>query len=289
MLRTVCFLLTLFLGSMVHAQDKPAYALFDKEGNPATYAPLVEAAAGHDYVFFGELHNNPIAHWLQLELTQDLYEAVDSQLILGAEMFEADNQLLLDEYLLGQISTKNFEDEARLWNNYATDYKPLVEFARSHQLYFVASNIPRRYANLVYREGVEQLEDLPQRSKAFMAPLPMTIDLEQPAYKEMMEMMGGHGGDGAETLAQAQAVKDATMAHFIGENWRPGYTLIHYNGSYHSNQWQGIVWYVQQNTPDRSVLTINTVEQADISKLSEENSGLADFTICVPSTMTKTY
>lgn len=269
------------------AQEKRAYRIFDTTGQEVTYAEMMEACAQNDLVFFGELHNNPIAHWLQLELTRDLYTARDSQLILGAEMFEADNQLLLNEYLLQQISEKNFEDEARLWNNYATDYKPLVEFAKANQLYFVATNIPRRYANLVYREGLESLNDLSATAKQYIAPLPITVDMEIPSYKDMLDMMGGHGG---ETLVQAQAVKDATMAYFIDKYWREGYTFIHYNGSYHSNRWEGIVWYLKNEfAPERSIVTINTVEQEDISAPTEDNAGLADFTICVPNTMTKTY
>ena len=50
-------------------------------------------------VLFGELHNNPISHWLQLELTEDLHAARGADLVLGAEMFEADNQLLLRLHL----------------------------------------------------------------------------------------------------------------------------------------------------------------------------------------------
>ena len=40
-------------------------------------------------------------------------------------------------------------------------------------------------------------------------------------------------------LAEAQAMKDATMAHFILKNWEPGKTFLHFNGSYHSDNFQG--------------------------------------------------
>lgn len=279
----------LLLCNLVQSQDKPAYQIFDKSGQPTTFEAMQSAAQQVDYVFFGELHNNPIAHWLQLELTQALLNSRDNQIILGFEMLESDNQLLIDEYLLDLISKASFEDEARLWNNYQTDYKPLLELAKANNLYVVASNIPRRYANLVFRQGLDYLEKLPARAHAFMAPLPIPVDLTQPAYAQMMDMMGGHGTDSGVKLVQAQAVKDATMAHFIEKYWQPGYLFLHFNGSYHSNQWQGIVHYATTNTPDRSILTINTVEQTDLNSLNEQNLGLADFTICIPSTMTKTY
>ena len=79
--------------------DKMAYQLFDIKGNVTTYDQLLKKAKEADIVLFGELHDNPIGHWLQLELTKDLFEAKKSNLILGAEMFEADDQIALTEYL----------------------------------------------------------------------------------------------------------------------------------------------------------------------------------------------
>ena len=107
--------------------DKHAFRVFSSEGKPVKYQKMLENLEGADIVFFGELHDNPIAHWLQYELTRDLYNIEGENLVLAAEMFEADNQLLMNEYLGGQISEKKFEEEMRLWNNYKTDYKPLVD------------------------------------------------------------------------------------------------------------------------------------------------------------------
>ncbi len=94
--------------------DKPAYLLFDKKGNLSSYEKLLSDANNADIIFFGELHNNPICHWLQLELTKDLYRTKSNQLVLGAEMFESDNQLLLNEYISGKIKRSNYEAEAKL-------------------------------------------------------------------------------------------------------------------------------------------------------------------------------
>ena len=110
--------------------QKEAYRLFREDGKKVKYEKMVEAAAEADIVLFGEYHTNPISHWLQLELSRDLHELKGKGLILGAEMFEADNQLILDEYLAGHITEEKFEEEARLWNNYHTDYKPLFLLAK---------------------------------------------------------------------------------------------------------------------------------------------------------------
>jgi uncharacterized iron-regulated protein len=91
-----------------------------------------------------------------------------------------------------------------------------------------------------------------------------------------------------ENLPRAQAIKDATMAHFILENWSAGKTLFHLNGSYHSNYHQGIIWHLEQQERDLKILTINTVLQKDIDTLSGEYLNTADFIICVPESMTRT-
>ncbi|HRR92835.1 MAG TPA: ChaN family lipoprotein, partial [Bacteroidales bacterium] len=129
-MKTLFSLFLLALTPALSAQDKPAYRIFNSEGKPVTYADMIKSASGADVVFFGELHDDPIAHWLELEVSKSLFDQKKGNIVLGAEMFEADNQLLLDEYLKGVYDAARFEAEAKLWNNYKTDYKPLVEFAR---------------------------------------------------------------------------------------------------------------------------------------------------------------
>ncbi|MCB0547477.1 MAG: ChaN family lipoprotein [Phaeodactylibacter sp.] len=279
----------LFIAQSFMAQDKPAYQLFTKDGKAVKYKKLHAAASNADIVFFGELHDNPIAHWLQLELARSLHEEKGESLVLGAEMFEADNQLLIDEYFAGTITAKAFEEEARLWKNYKSDYKPLLELAREKGIGFIATNIPRRYASLVSRSGFEGLDSLSAEAKKFIAPLPFPFDIDLPGYKGMMEMMAGHGGANPENFPKAQASKDATMAHFISRHWESGQTFIHFNGSYHSDNFEGIIWYLRQYAPNASILTITTVEQPELERLDEENQGKADFILVVDEDMTKTY
>lgn len=269
--------------------DLPAYQLYNAKGKSTDFDKLVTASADADVVLFGELHNNPISHWLQLELSKALFEKKSGNLIMGAEMFEADNSLIINEYLTGKVNDKSFESEARLWPNYKTDYKPLLTFARENKIPFIATNIPRRYASLVNRDGFEGLNSLPEEAGKYIAPRPVAYDPELPGYKGMMEMMGGAGGHVNENLPKAQAIKDATMAHFILENLKPGSTFLHFHGTYHSDNYEGIMWYLKQQRPDLKIVTINTSEQDDISKIEEANQNKADFILLTPASMTKTH
>ncbi|MEE4214876.1 MAG: ChaN family lipoprotein [Bacteroidales bacterium] len=276
--------------SLAFKSDKPAYTLFDSAGKETKYAQLIKDASQADIVFYGELHNDPLSHWLELEITKDLHAMVGDRLILGAEMFERDDQLVINEYLDNMYEADKFEPEAKLWKNYKTDYKPLLEFARENSLMFVATNIPRRYASMVNKAGFEILDSLSDEAKNYVAPLPPLYDPELKGYKDMLNM--GGGGSMAhvnENLPKAQAIKDATMAHSILEHWKEGKTLIHYNGSYHSRNFEGIIWYLRQAEPDLDIVTVETVIQEDISELEEENKGIASYIVCVPGSMTKTY
>ena len=237
-----------------------------------------------DLIFFGELHNNPISHWLQYEVTSALNEERD--LVLGAEMMEADNQDELNDYLAGKIDQKGLDSLARLWRNYKTDYKPLIDLAKANNLSFIATNIPRKYASLVNKEGFEALEELSEEEKAWIAPQPFPFDANLPRYQNILEMMAGHG---TPNLVKAQASKDATMAYFITRNWKEGKLFIHYNGAYHTGFHEGIVWYINEYNPELQLLTISTVEQDDITSLDKVFLGEADFIICVDHDMTKTY
>lgn len=271
------------------AQDPAAYAIFTQKGKASNYPKMLKDLEKADIILFGELHNNPICHWLQLELTRDLYAQESSNLILGAEMFESDNQLLINELFLGFISKKSFEKEARLWPNYDTDYRPLLEFAKENNLSFVATNTPRRYASMVFRSGLKQLQNLPEYSKVFLAPLPIKEDYDLKCYKSMLEMNMHGTTEDPKFYPQAQMIKDATMAHFIYGNWNEGELFLHFNGAFHSDNKEGIAWYLRQLNPNLNIMVISTVEQEQVKQLKQENKGLGDYILVVPKRMTKTY
>jgi uncharacterized iron-regulated protein len=270
--------------SLLQAQQKSPYTLFDAKGRKVSYTKMIRQLKNKDIVLFGEYHNNAIAHWLQLSVTKDLH--ANRQMALGAEMFEADNQGALDNYLSGKLSAKGLDSNARLWKNYPTDYAPLVNYAKANNIPFIATNIPRKYAALVNKGGFGKLDSLTSEEKKWMAPLPMAYDASLPGYVNMIKMMGVHA---TENMPKAQASKDATMAHFILANHANGSLFLHFNGAYHSDNFDGINWYLKQQKPNLKIGTISTVSQANIKSLLAENMGKADFIICVDIDMTNTY
>ena len=282
-MKTCLLLMALALTISTTAQ-KPAYVLYNAKGKKVRYNKMIRQLLKADVVLIGELHNNPIIHWLELEITKDASEHLE--LVLGAEMFERDNQEPLNKYLQGTLTAEGLDTAARLWNNYNTDYAPLVNFAKSKHLAFIATNIPRRYASLVNRAGFTALNNLSALEKSWMAPLPMAFDSTLAGYKDMAKMMDEHSGS---NIVKAQASKDATMAYSILQAAVAGSLFIHYNGSYHSDNHDGIVWYLRQARPTLKITTISTVLQKNVRRLLSENKGKADFIVCVDEDMTTTF
>lgn len=270
---------------------RPAYCLFTAAGKPTDYERMLQTLAAADVVFFGEQHNDPIAHWLELQLAKDLARVKQGQLVLGLEMFERDVQPLVDEYVTGELADSTFERRARPWPNYATDYKPLLRLAKQQKFRVVGTNVPRRYASQVAKSGAAALQQLPAAEQAFMAPLPLAVDYQLPGYKNMAKMFGSDAthAAGVQNIIQAQALKDATMAHFLNQARPNGHLLLHLNGAYHSDNHDGILAYLRQTDPKLKVLTVSTVSQEQLSKLEKEHEVKADFVLVVPADMTKTY
>ncbi|SFW68635.1 ChaN family lipoprotein [Cellulophaga fucicola] len=276
--------LTLVFFTLFVYSQKPAYVIYNAKGKKVSYNKMLKDLNEKDVILFGELHNNAIAHWLELEVTKDIHKS--KTIVLGAEMLEADNQMQINNYLAGIIDAKALDTLARLWPNYKTDYAPLVNFSKDNKLPFIATNVPRRYASLVYKKGFGGLDTLSAKEKEWIAPLPIAFDSELPTYKNILKMMGDHG---TPELVMAQAIKDATMAHFILKNHQTNTTFIHYNGAYHSNNYEGILWYLKRENATLQYATLSTVSQKDISKLEEEHLNVANYIICVDADMTNTY
>ena len=257
-----CMLLASFALLALTAQAQPGFMKMKitAAGKPISYRDLVAKCAEADIIFFGELHDDSLCHEFEKDLLISVLTEMPPPPMLAMEMLEADHQTVLDEYLAGQITEKQWEVSANLWDNWA-DYKPLLSICKVNHVPLIATNVPRRYASLVARRGLKALDSLSGQAKAWMAPMPLQVPYGQASYRMMRDMMGGHGGE-ADTAATnrfvaAQAIKDATMAYFIAKNRPPGTRLLHINGSFHSDYNEGILTYLKKLDPKARTLTIS--------------------------------
>ncbi len=276
---------------LLNAQ-KRSYNIFTSSGKKIKYKKAIKQLLESDVVFFGEYHNNTLCHWLQLEFSKSIIAEKDSKVVFGAEFFERDDQLIIDEYLAGIISYRHLKKEAKLWDNFDTDYAPLLRLAKSVKAPFVATNIPRRYSSIVANSGIESLKKLPGKAKQLMMPIDLKVDTSLTCYNNMLKSSMGHGmGISPMNMIYAQAMKDATMAESIIRSSKQGYLFLHFNGAYHSDYKEGIVYYLNHYNAQKPLtfVCISTVEQEDIEDLESQHYGKADIIICVDEDFTKSY
>lgn len=251
---------------------------------------MIKTVSATDVVFFGEIHNCVISHWMELKVLEALTEN-NKKLKVGMEMLEADNQLIIDEYTSSLISSDRFEEECRLWPNHSTDYEPLVYYAKRHHLPLIATNVPRRYASVVKEKGLAFLDSLSAEAKRYLPKLPIKYVENKNAQEgfALMGLLGKAKETKPQLMAQAQAIKDATMGWFIAQNLKKGEQMIHFNGTYHSDARNGIIPYLLEYRPKTTISTIRAVRQEEIDKIEEDYLGLADFYICITEDMNMSY
>lgn len=297
MLKVLLFsIFTALLNYTVSAQITDSdFRIYDAQGNAATIRQIIDAAGKSDVVFLGENHDDATAHYLQAEIFKKIFEA-DSKsrkIALSMEMFERDVQTVVDEYLKDLITEKKFLDDSRPWNNYKTDYRPLVEFAKQNNLPVIAANAPRRYVNMVSRTGRESLKQLSPDAKRWLAPLPYAFASETYAAK-FDALMGNmkSGTNAPSKMLEAQALWDATMAFSIAEQTKKekNALVVHLNGSFHTENRLGTAEQLLKINPKTKILVVTMRYEDDFTKFDKaKHENLGDFVILTNAKVTRSF
>lgn len=284
------YLLVLF-SNIAFAQLKTEnYKIYNTQSKSiCSLDEMISSLARADVVFFGEEHNDPTGHQLELDVLQKLYQIHGKKQALSMEMFEKDIQQVMNEYLQNLIREKNFIKEARAWNNY-TDYKPMIEFAKEKELAVIAANAPNRYVNLVTRKGLSALNTLNRSAKKWLPPLP--IDTAKGAYyQNFLETMGGHSVPGME-IYQSQNLWDSGMAYSIKQYLQKNKKarVFHVLGRFHSDEKLGTMAKLLKSNPGLKLSNISSFsdqsfKEPDWSKFSK----LGDFVIVTNPELKKTF
>lgn len=228
-----------------HAASYDVTILNTQNDKVITAQQMVDSFSPYDVIFFGEFHDQDVLHEVEVDVFEKLYAKYGSRLVLSLEMFEADNQQKLNDYLADKITEEEFVKTSRPWPRYKTDYKPLIEFAKLHKIPVIASNIPRFLASKLAKEGT--LENIEPQYKEF---LPLKTYAPEGAYKEKFTNYMTRGGEVMNVpqakinqVFAAQCIKDDKMAesiyYFLEEN--PDKVIFHVNGCFHSDRHLGTV------------------------------------------------
>jgi uncharacterized iron-regulated protein len=271
------------------------YRVFDGKGNPVNLEKIIETAGQNDVVFLGENHDDATAHALQLQIFKAVNEKYgkDRKIALSMEMFERDTQIIVNEYLNNLISESHFMLSSRPWNNYKQDYRPLVEVAKEQKLPVIAANAPRRYVNMVSRNGRESLNSLSPEAKKWLAPLPYN-QASQKYSDKFKALMGGSAESnmGINKILDSQTLWDTTMAFSISEflkaNKNP--LVVQLNGSFHSENRLGTAEQLLNFRPKTKVLVVTMRYEDDFTKFDKsKHENLGDFVILTDSKAPRSF
>lgn len=267
------------------AYNEEHFRVFDGRGNASNIGAIIDAAGDVDVVFLGELHDDAVGHAVQFEIFKRSLEkyGAERKMALSLEMFERDVQIVLDEYLAGLIREDHFMLSSRPWGNYKTDYKPLVETAKERRLPVIAANAPRRYINMVSRNGRTALGALSKDAKKWLAPLPYAEP--SAAYAAKFRALMGPSAEarmGLDNILSSQSLWDATMAdavaRFVKKNKHP--LVIHLNGGFHTESRLGTVEHFLKYRPKAKAMVVTMRYEDDFRKFdAAKHTGLGDFVV----------
>lgn len=269
----------------IHAQS--AYQLYDDDGQKVNLGNVFEGIQTADVIIFGELHNNPICHWMEAEILQ--YLATDQRPVaLGMEMFERDQQPVLTDLFNGIFSYKKLEQYTRTWSNYETDYRPLIKIAAKNNIPILATNVPRRYASYIFNEGLDSLRGL-DVDQSLIPDLNFEVDTTLSSYAEILEMASQMPSHDKDNFLNAQAFKDVSMAEVLLSAKTSDNILYHINGAFHSINKEGICHYLIKSDPNLRLMTIQSSEVENPDEFQQQKNSKASFYLQIKSTMTKSY
>lgn len=301
------FFIFIFLTISVHSFGQISekhYRIYSvKAGREVSLDVLTAEMKNYDVLFFGEEHNDSVGHYLQSKILKSLHLQFKNDLALSLEMFDRDVQLVMDEYLAGMIREKNFVKDARVWNNYS-DYKPMVEFAKTNRLAVICANAPGRYTNLAGRKGQKALRDLSEQAKKYLAPLP--YDTASGKYYEKLMALTSHSvapvtdtskkvpamAMASFNLIEAQSLWDATMAWSISEysTRNKGKKIMHVNGRFHSDEGFAVVTQLKKYSPAlRSMIISAGADQSFPNIDWSKQTQLGDYVIITDPGVPKTF
>ncbi|WP_207687604.1 ChaN family lipoprotein [Desulfonema limicola] len=276
------------------------YHIFNSRGKKADMSDIINAAGFADAVFIGESHGDPCAHFLELNILENIYkcyqkdakENASRPIILCMEMFERDVQPVIDEYMNDMITEKHFLSASRAWPGYMHNYRPVVEFAKEKKIPLIGANAPSRYANMVSRLGRDALNNLSEHAKNFwLPPLPYKKSSEKykEKFKKFWENIPAHSkinnnsqNDKVfENFIDAQSLWDASMAFSIKKalDKNPTSLVLNINGIFHSSQQLGTPEHLLNYMPKANILTISIISGQNLPDFDNQYKEYGDFII----------
>lgn len=246
------------------------YQLQSPQGNAISVSNFANTLKNADVILVGEWHTHPGIHRFQTDLLQALH-LNSANVALSMEQFTRDKQEIVDQYLAGDIGEQLLIKQGNAWPNYESDYRPLVEYAKTNQLDIIAANAPKTIVRCIGRQGIDYIEKLDTEEQKWLAD---TISTQDSPYKEKF-LASMHHGDEEQTLKQfaAQVTWDETMAdsivNYLAKN--PTKQVMHIAGKFHIENGLGTAASIKARNPELNVVLVSpTTKQSPLSEDSQD-------------------
>jgi uncharacterized iron-regulated protein len=253
-----------------------------------TWGELISQLSDAEVVFLGETHDDDSTHRLQFAVFDQLLSKRDGRVVLAMEMFERDVQAAIDDYLQGGIDEAKFLESSRPWSNYREAYRPLVERAKQAGSPVLAANFPRPLLRQIFQSDAKNLEVLGENRK--FAPQSL---LENPSsyWKRVDNATRGHAAfmpvatDQSSRLMSTQSLWDNAMGETCAEALRdfPQHQVVHVNGGFHSQYWEGAVHQLLLRRPETKVKTVSIQPASNPYSAEWLGAPVADYVVFVES------
>jgi uncharacterized iron-regulated protein len=178
---------------------------------------MLAAVTDMRIVYVGETHDNPAAHRVQLTVLAAMAERWPGVVSLGMEMLTPAQQPVLDRWVAGELSEKEFLKEVDWYSTWSMDfdlYRDLLLLARDRQIPVIGLNADKALVKAVGRKAPAELTE-EERAK-----LP-EMDMTDPYQTALVEAIYGGHAAGEGRLAGFQRVQtlwDETMAENVANH-----------------------------------------------------------------------
>jgi len=211
-----------------------------------------------DVVLVGEWHTHTGIHRFQTELLQSMIAANDN-VTLSMEQFTRDKQAIVNAYLASEIGEGTLIKQGNAWPNYTSDYRPLVELAKTNKIDIIAANAPKNIIRCIAKEGIGYVDKLPTDERLWLAE---NINTQASPYKTHFMASMHHGDESQnENKFASQVTWDETMAdsivNYLADN--PNKQVMHIAGKFHTENGLGTAASILARAPELKVVIVTPV------------------------------
>lgn len=216
---TYLLLLSLLLScGLTNVHAKPPTPLSDHQPDVLTrtqqrfdFANFVEQLSDKRVVLVGEVHDRYEHHLNQLAVLRAMHTQ-SPQLAIGVEWFQQPFQKALNDWLAGRIDEETLLRQSEYYVRWGYDFRllrPILDFAKQHNLPVIALNAPTEITRQIARSGIDSLNDTDR------AQIPAVIHPPDRSYLQRLRSIFEQHAQGErqfEYFVSVQRVWEETMA-----------------------------------------------------------------------------